>query len=134
MSAAKADAWLAALRSGHYEQGTGSLKVYTSGGIYKFCCLGVLQDTIGEVENRNNIYLGLPTTAWAEMNNINFYNGNDKCNFEKIEYSSPIIAQYRENNGAVRFVNASALNDDREYFGMNFGKIADLLEHCIERI
>lgn len=36
--------WVAALRSGEYEQGRGALKVTDADtGITKYCCLGVLQ-------------------------------------------------------------------------------------------
>lgn len=39
--------WVAALRSGKYQQGRGSLKQLDGDGFVQFCCLGVLCDVLG---------------------------------------------------------------------------------------
>ena len=39
--------WLKALRSGKYEQGAGTLKQIDQEGRPRYCCLGVLQESIG---------------------------------------------------------------------------------------
>lgn len=49
--------WLAALRSGEYEQGQGHLRQQDADGVNKFCCLGVLCElavTEGMIPAANN--------------------------------------------------------------------------------
>lgn len=65
------DKWVAALRSGEYEQGYSTLKD-TSG---RYCCLGVLQHVLdGDVEHTLtkglSFPLGLPSERWVVDNNI----------------------------------------------------------------
>lgn len=38
--------WLAALRSGNYEQGQGQMCVISPSGVAKYCCLGVLEEEV----------------------------------------------------------------------------------------
>lgn len=49
------DAWVNALRSGEYTQGTGNLHMVTPEGQHEYCCLGVLCDLAeqaGEVNSK----------------------------------------------------------------------------------
>lgn len=49
--------WVAALRSGEYKQGRGSLRKVDSKGVDRFCCLGVLCDIYTKEKE---------TTKWIE--------------------------------------------------------------------
>ena len=73
-------AWLAALRSGEYEQGQGRLRVAGESGELQYCCLGVLCELhckagLGEwkeevlVTSYHGAYEFLPfdVRAWAEL-------------------------------------------------------------------
>lgn len=49
MDSAKKAEWVAALRSGFYVQGRGTLRKVTPDGVTRHCCLGVLCDISPEV-------------------------------------------------------------------------------------
>lgn len=57
MKKAMKDAWLAALRSGKYRQGSGNLRKYDSKAKKsKFCCLGVLCEVNGVAYQDYDVY------------------------------------------------------------------------------
>lgn len=99
-----ADQWIAALRSGKYQQGHGALR---SGD--KFCCLGVLCDI-----------LGTPITRVAPSGVYNYEGHNN--------YLPPQArnqAGMQTDNGRIPRKDALAnLNDD----GKSFAEIADFIE------
>ena len=100
------DKWLAALRSGEYQQSRGCMRGNTG-----YCCLGVLQECLtGTVEE-----LPVPSREWLHANKITFlgstvWDGKDPY--------LPSIDQ-----------TAASANDSREY---SFSDIADAIEQCAE--
>lgn len=83
------DAWIAALRSGQYQQGTGAL-MRSPEGVAEYCCLGVLCEVVGrEVGevwkplhqgrsfirdysyNGNNGFYLLPEKAQSDLSEMN---------------------------------------------------------------
>lgn len=105
--------WVAALRSGEYEQGRNYLK-----GAEGYCCLGVLCDLYaketgdgGFVEEGNNIFV--------------FRSG--VCTGE-ISYPPSVVQLWAGLNGCnprlIKGSNLSGLNDQ----GVPFYEIADLIE------
>ena len=104
MSRENGEKWLAALRSGEYEQGKGCL--YSSG---KYCCLGVLEQVVsGKVEDRRPI----PSYTWLEANKISFKD----------------LLGERSQNPEVREGTAAGHNDT----GTLFPALADLIEEAME--
>lgn len=99
------DKWLAALRSGEYQQGENAMYNPNSN---TYCCLGVLQKVCdGKVDTDHAV----PTRAWATAHGIE---------------SLSIV--WRTFNPALGSVRAAESNDS----GMPFPKIADLLEKYAE--
>jgi hypothetical protein len=112
-----ADKWVAALRSGKYQQGTGALNSNN-----RFCCLGVLCDISGvgawsadfngtfyiipddQFEDSSDIYLPHGVMEWAEMDDAEGYVGFD---------TSPGPS------------HLTGMNDS----GMTFEEIADVIEN-----
>lgn len=99
--------WVAALRSGEYQQGRGRLRIGD-----KFCCLGVLCDLHSKIAGfewdsgsylRNNGALAVEVSDWAGLG------------------SSDVVID-PDNDFGER--SASAINDA----GVSFSKIADLIE------
>lgn len=109
MKKADAKKWLAALRSGRYEQCRGSM--FDGKG---YCCLGVLQMELGG-EIVKSYSCELPTRSWLNEKGIIFLDG------EGNSFCSPNIGENLENS-------ASTLNDK----GVSFLELADLLEQEIE--
>lgn len=103
--------WLAALRSGKYEQGYGLLM----DGEGRFCCLGVLQDVVDCVESYGSgkSYC-LPSMDWLRAHNIEF-SGDDF-----LPNRSPLLPKFGR--------EAHQVNDD----GESFAEIADAIEACAE--
>ena len=104
------DRWVAALRSGKYEQGQGELKtVFSSGTVFssehaEYCCLGVLCD----VKNPDGWIDGTFT-----------YNGHD--------YTSSLPHRLRKTVGIDSDVQ-DVLIDMNDVQGRTFLEIADYLE------
>lgn len=71
------DKWVAALRSGEYNQGVGALKSKVVDDIYTYCCLGVLCDLVAKEQPERfrwemcsidaNIYVFKDTLTNLEM-------------------------------------------------------------------
>jgi hypothetical protein len=112
------DKWLAALRSGEYKQGKGSLFVEHENS---YCCMGVLQHCLtGDVERSELGYaLACPTGAWLNEHNITFM-----LNGYKDSVPSFVL------EGA--YTNAIKMNDS--YINKTFLEIADAIEDQIEGI
>lgn len=109
--------WVAALRSGDYEQG--SLRLRTAED--KYCCLGVLTDlylketggewerdvtTSGWVGAKSSAALAGPVMEWAGLEGDSFVEVEEEYGFSKIN-------------------RLSVLNDSKSY---DFNKIADIIE------
>ncbi len=101
--------WVAALRSGDYNQGKGSLKSED-----KFCCLGVLCDLHSKTFG----------TQWAttEGNEDKYYLGtkevlpNDVMRWADLDWQNPKIREHQ--------TSLTELNDS----GDSFEEIADIIE------
>jgi len=98
--------WLAALRSGEYEQGTGAL---CRDG--RYCCLGVLMRIAGE-KRSGGLY---PPTHWAGSQGITFFD-SDGCEWP----TQPYLPALK--------LDAGDANDT----GKTFAEIADAIEACAE--
>lgn len=112
--------WIAALRSGGYEQTTECLKDSTG-----YCCLGVLCDISGLGEWEGNLYIGadvdLPQSVQREYD---LY--PDGWHFPKttVEKYTSIDLGSEPRDG----YSLAALNDA----GMTFGEIANMLEGSLD--
>lgn len=54
-AAAVREAWIAALRSGDYEQGHGKLQYKTANSEDRYCCIGVLAELFMQMERPSNV-------------------------------------------------------------------------------
>lgn len=118
MPAEVADKWLAALRSGEYEQSRNQLFKGTG-----YCCLGVLQKVVSnECE-----WLCLPSEEWLDDNDIEFGFKNDDGSVI-FGARNPWVAL-----GPVQGESLSA-SDVNDLCKGTFPEIADILETCIERL
>ena len=108
--------WLAALRSGKYRQGKGTLKYGAN-----YCCLGVLQHCLtGNVErDATGLPLKMPTDEWLHARGIKFNNGS------LASKASPMVTY---SQGCDHLTN---INDDGRY---TFKQIANILENNIEEV
>lgn len=100
--------WIAALRSGDYQQGTGNLQhIYSADEGYKYCCLGVLCDiaklhgvdvpTNEEgwyTSNDPDFLLDKNVRVWAGLN-------DDDGNYNPIYGGSGAL--YRDNDNRTSF-------------------------------
>ncbi|GAB3326237.1 hypothetical protein GCM10027299_25370 [Larkinella ripae] len=98
--------WLAALRSGEYQQAQCALRVVNLKGEYQHCCLGVLADLIDP-------------KAWQIMNSRKAY----KHGVDGISYPSQKVLEKAD----LAYDNASELADMNDC-GQTFLEIADYIE------
>ena len=126
-------AWLAALRSGEYVQGTGVLKSWEKTGVLRHCCLGVL----GE------LYCKATGTQWSTLpdcHRMSLHNEagvlhsmvwrwatSDGSDMPKIprpdEHTTYIVSDSQ--NDITLAVFLARCND---FTGLDFQKIADWIE------
>lgn len=135
-------AWLAELRSGRYEQGTGLLRC-TSDSKQRHCCLGVL----GELA----VAAGLATWSLCDEEQVFMLHSVEEGNYSAQMPPGPVrdwaLGEKNTLEGDLRvpleavqrhFPDVS-YNDGRESFGLDqlndqgvpFGVIADLIEECL---
>jgi len=129
--------WIAALRSGEYDQGVGGLRTLT-----RFCCLGVLCDLYSKetgIEwNYKYISEGHPVNGFEFDGQRNFL-PSSVVEWSGLETSSPeiniLVPEEEDEDGEYVYTQVLAeeygytqvlaeLNDN----GENFFKIADLIE------
>lgn len=135
MPAKAADAWLGALKSGKYQQGTGTLcnrGNYWGSGEPEYCCLGVLQDTLGKVQ------LGdLPTLRWLKDHKIkvNYNTETFKKDGGLLEEGRNTLVDIVLNppikHGAREYHSVAELNDSGKF---TFKQIARILDKRIKRV
>jgi hypothetical protein len=138
--------WIAALRSGDYQQGRATLaKAYAEGGkiVTKYCCLGVLCDVL----TRNNFpglrltddprpRIGIPlkwsydgVNDWVLPKDLNFALGLNESNpriplIQEI-WDDPRLDYVKSSSNEVpSSIDLASLNDH----GFSFTEIADLIE------
>lgn len=89
MNAEKKEKWIEALRSGKYEQGTSALKYRSGGGTCKYCCLGVLQDINGRMNEPagHDIYFKSDTGSLTALvgDDFEFYGFDDLKERQKVQ-------------------------------------------------
>jgi hypothetical protein len=123
--------WVAALRSGEYQQTRSTLRDGTG-----FCCLGVLTDIYtkennldwdhgkdfkGEYYSVCSSLLELPNRVveWAELPRRD----------PRVKLSGDIHIEYTEEVGDMEFISLSQLNDGIYAAPLTFSKIADIIEN-----
>lgn len=100
------DKWVAALRSGEYEQGKGRLREGD-----KFCCLGVLCD----------IYAQTHPDILVLRKNKGYYMGQDS-------YLPNSVMGWAELKGINPYINNTLLSHFNDEVNLNFEQIALLIE------
>lgn len=113
--------WVAALRSGEYEQGRGTLHNPVAN---EYCCLGVLCDLavragvdvlvrkLNTLTEYDDMAGSLPYQVWE---------------WAGLDSNDPEIAQLRDPEGFYYWDEASTLNDG----GVPFTQIADLIDWAL---
>jgi hypothetical protein len=112
--------WVAALRSGKYQQCTNGLR---KGNTY--CCLGVANEISGLGKWIDDYAFQDATLAEAEVA------GEDKTYEE--EFTSPDVQEWlglRTKDGSIGGITLAELNDD----GVPFDEIADIIEKHAHQI
>jgi len=108
------DKWVAALRSGEYKQGSGSLHV-VNGDTHEWCCVGVACDVL--------IGMGATIPHGLVFEDGNVYHYDAQC--EMVSYASAIMIGLE--HGKLRTL--AAMNDgDNELLPSTFMEIADYIE------
>lgn len=123
-----ANKWLAALRSGEYKQGRGTLHVCKDNQD-EYCCLGVLCDLYAKATGSK------PEKFDADEehshNNISAYYSYHS---ESFTLPPPVMewAGMRTNTGVVKYdKHLAALNDE---YRLSFLELANIIEDNIERL
>lgn len=107
--------WIEALRSGHYKQGSGSLRLISDEGSESFCCLGVLCDLHAEAEGE----------GWRARRGCGFMEYGGHANFPPVavyDWAGLCLDTSLEIDGvqdAIEFHNDG---------GRSFAQIADAIE------
>lgn len=114
--------WVAALRSGDYEQGAGNLCVVDSEGEHpEYCCLGVLEH-LRELS-------GAPVKVATDAFGVVSFDGEEQTlsrvtiEWSGIRDENPVV-DYNDGYVTVEGGTLADLNDG----GMSFEEIADLIE------
>jgi hypothetical protein len=103
--------WVAALRSGEYQQGSDLLHNQVKN---QYCCLGVLCKVRNE-EFHDTYYLDTLNSGYKILRSSG-------------DLPSGVIITYKNNIGNIKRYNLSIINDD----GFTFDQIADILEQVYE--
>lgn len=115
-------AWLAALRSGKFQQGAGALECEFDGKT-THCCLGVLEMVVGgKVEQDPDVGgpASLPSIEWLAGNKIQF------TSIYGVASRNPEFRPTESISGPGRVGRSAAtVNDSGKY---DFNAIADLIE------
>lgn len=110
--------WVAALRSGEYQQGYSALHAVTPEDEHRFCCLGVLC----ELAVQDGVEIRVDTPSIAESD------GNRYVHYEAVHSYPPgavdTWARYGNTEGPVNWSFLATLNDE----GLSFERIAEMIE------
>lgn len=134
MPTAMLAATLAALRSGKFQQGKGSLHYSDPiDGSEKFCCLGVMQMAIeGKVEQ----CVGLPTLGWLESKGITFAGQGSPSLEEMVKDGKTVQSPYFHTFGCSAWeandVGGEAYYKAPDLVPKTFAEIADAWEAAAE--
>ena len=117
--------WIAALRSGEYQQGINSLRSNQG-----FCCLGVLCDLYAKEHNENwehvNAYSEQNTKAedsWYFQEETQFL-PEKVMNWAQLEDNNPEVEILDKDDNLLEYEVLSHMND----VGKSFSIIADVIE------
>jgi hypothetical protein len=111
--------WVAALRSGEYQQGLHALKEETSDGTINYCCLGVLCEIAKGA--------GIVQEFAREYGGYAF--GSTQCG-TSMGYLPEIVTLWSglpDKNPAINGISLASYNDQ----GSTFTEIADLIERSL---
>lgn len=120
----KQKAWIAALRSGEYAQGIGTLRAIRD-GVDRFCCLGVMCDVAQKAGWTENLWC----LVWPHSGKYRFGEHSNSFRHNRSPLREPAV---NTPNESMR--NLFALSDGfRKLMAMNdegapFSEIADALE------
>lgn len=119
------DAWLEALRSGQFKKGEDFLKD-DNDGCTRYCCLGVLQEINGGVEENENGDKGsnAPSIEWLEARGIKFRQ-NGRWGFQ-----TPVIRTGEHHAALLTSLNDESV--DGVPIRKDFLDIADMIERATE--
>lgn len=117
--------WVAALRSGEYQQGNNSLRSNQG-----FCCLGVLCDLYAKEHSQDweyvNAYSEQNTKAkdsWSFQEETQFL-PEKVMNWAQLEDNNPEVEILDKDGNLIQHEILSMMNDD----GVSFSIIADVIE------
>lgn len=120
--------WIAALRSGEYQQGINSLRSNQG-----FCCLGVLCDLYAKEHNENwehvNAYSEQNTKAkdsWYFQEETQ-YLPEKVMNWAQLEDNNPEVKILDKDDNLIQYDVLSMMNDE----GVSFSFIADTIERYL---
>lgn len=112
--------WVAALRSGEYEQAHGYLKVVDEGGGVGYCCLGVLCELMPGVERTIKTRAGSSIPGYFGDHS---YLPPEVREWAGLAQADPLVSvSLGEESRRFRL---SDLNDEEQY---SFAEIADVIE------
>ena len=116
--------WVAALRSGDYDQGQGRLHAKDANGISSFCCLGVLCD-LAEKENILSEIIEFPNSDGVAV----IYDDDESWLPTSVTEWSGLDHQGTFNDGLdhQEFATLAYLNDN----GATFDHIATVIEEYL---
>lgn len=129
MDAAKKAQWVEALRSGHYQQGTGNLHSVKDNEHF-YCCLGVLCELadMDGVSLRKSDYpldsVSVGHTVILTYNGYDDFPPREVTDWAGLESQNPGTTETTTVDGTPMKVTLSWLNDN----GRTFSEIADIIE------
>lgn len=120
-----ADRWVAALRSGKYEQGTGLLRQRHLDGSEEFCCLGVLCELYLEDHPGSQLApVFRPDLKPADSDNGDMYRYGECSDLPPDE-----VQEW----AGISSNSCSALSEENDT-GKSFEQLADLIDEEAERL
>ena len=117
--------WVAALRSGEYQQGINSLRSNQG-----FCCLGVLCDLYAKEHNENWEYVNAYSEQTTKAKDSWYFDEERQflpwkvMNWAGIEDENPEVKIVDEDGNVLEYEILSYMND----MGKSFSSIADTIE------
>ena len=135
MRDADATAWLDALRSGKYKQGTGTLCAKDWNiNENRYCCLGVQQAVLGKVQEDNC----LPTLRWLKDHKIKVKIASNEGDVTRDgeltkgrNSTVDIVLNPPIKSGTNKYGTVGQLNDSNRF---TFKQIANILDKRIKRV
>lgn len=136
------DRWVAALRSGEYEQGVGALSYVDTDEKRKWCCLGVLCDLaqkdgvvtsqVSEVgpwnsDPEHGQFLGFGTDCHGDDSEMSAL-PPEVVDWARVGVANPIVRHLGVRASLAEFNDGRDGSDGNPIEPLNFSQIADLIE------